>query len=351
MQIRESLLAGVLALLVLPAGIARAQVQPTPGNPADPKTDDRIRLPYVRLYPSTLQPTKMEGRERILVKNDDGSMEMPSILSACHAAKFKRPSGSWRLSSVVVYLGRIGHAEAAEGFKTYVCDANRVPLTSVWRPKSRIKLTGPQWYSIPLPPIDVPDEFYVMVDLKRQPDDRSIVYLGTDVAEPTAKPMIAEPNASYTYELEQIGTWMIRAVLSGDGNRPEDLIDAQVVPDQVLKVAPKQGLHAYRAPTTELKWVAQLPKLSGKAGRLELAWDQKDATVGIRFLGKRGRMIKCNSQMLTVDLPVTEPGVFEVSILRKGFLPAVKRFTVAPGSTTNWKVELKAQSTEEGSQI
>jgi hypothetical protein len=342
----KSITVGALAVFSILYSTGAAFSVPAANPPPKPPVNDRIQLPYARLFPSQLEVPKQSFRERILLKNDDGTAETRSIRSIGHAIKYQRPPGLWKLTGVIAYMGRTGHPEQEEGFKVHVFDTTGKSLVSVWRAKTKIRLGDPQWYMIDLFPCEVPEEFYV-VDLKRQPGDRSLVYMGCDTSDPTSVPTVADLGTPGVYELNQVGKWMIRAVLSGDGNRPEDLIDARIIPDQVLPIPKKPDMKAYRAPDRQLKWLKQLPPPPPNTGRLDLSWDQRDVIVGIRYLGKRGSMIKTYSKSLTVDLPVSGKSVFEVSIMRPGYIPAIKRFTVSPGSRFTWSAELQAKPSEE----
>ena len=158
----------------------------------------------------------LHGRaeEGVVLKYDDGTMESKrSIAGGGHAVLFKRPEqGEWYLDQVQLFGARYGYDRPpTEDFFIYVTDETMEKSCKIPKPYSLFEKGEEQWTTIKIPPVKVPESFYVCFVFN--PTQTKGVYVGIDenVKESHSKQTVP---GSHVDNLAKTGDWMIRAHLS-----------------------------------------------------------------------------------------------------------------------------------------
>lgn len=168
------------------------------------------------------------AQDEATLKYDDGSMESKrSTTGAGHAVFFQRPAqGEWFLDRVELFGSRYGNPQPPdEDFAVYVTDSTMARFCVVPRPYSLFERGPEKWTSIALPPVRVPESFYVC--LVFNPTRTKGVYVGIDNSVKQSHSRDAVPGSHLGETLKE-GEWMIRAHLT---QKPQgavqELLDAQ----------------------------------------------------------------------------------------------------------------------------
>ncbi|MHC4796827.1 MAG: hypothetical protein ACYTF1_09300 [Planctomycetota bacterium] len=160
-----------------------------------------------------LSASKLTGRP-LKIAFDDGTSEgQKSIAGGGHARKFNVPGiGEWYIRAVNVYGSRYGRAKAPKTtFDLALCDKDMKTITLWKKPYSTFKKRkrgDRKWVRIPIPPTQVPKEFYICLNFR--PERTKGVYVSYDTST-KGNSMVATPGKKGS-PFEQ-GDWMIRIEL------------------------------------------------------------------------------------------------------------------------------------------
>jgi hypothetical protein len=179
------------------------------------------------------------------LKYDDGTMEgKRSMAGGGHAVLFHKPDpADWYVDRVYLFGARYGGAVPPdEDFTIYVTDKDLQRYCMIPRPYSLFERGAERWVEIPLPPVHVPDDFYVCFVF--QPTQTKGVFVGYDesVAESHSKQAVPD---SHCEDVEKPYDWMIRTHLT---QTPEgealELLDAagRAEAQQKVLAAEEEGL-------------------------------------------------------------------------------------------------------------
>jgi beta-lactamase regulating signal transducer with metallopeptidase domain len=145
---------------------------------------------------------------------DNTSEGVRSIAGSGHAVKYRRPADGKYLMAVEIFAHRYGHFTApAEDFHVYVLDEKRKLIQALPFPYSRIEWGFPRWYTLALPAVEVPGEYYVA--LAFNPHRTKGIYLGLDESVERSHSYIGRPTTGFEPVGEKFD-WMVRSVLVGE---------------------------------------------------------------------------------------------------------------------------------------
>ena len=233
-------------------------------------------------------------------------------------------------------------------FLVSVRDGEGNVLRELEKPLWNIGAGQPLWQTVSVsPPVRVKGEFEIRIS--RDPSARSALRIGRD-----------GPAGS--------GRWMVRAHLrdpswtaplpassspsSSAGPRPASSA-ATAAGTQwrpMAAAAPSgRGELAYRDQHRRLSFPRRPPPIPRGCGRLDIRWDRTPVTVELSYVGKPPRVLEgLDARRLVVDLPVPEPGLFEVTVRMEGFPPQSRRFLVSAGSREEWHIRFQPGGRGEG---
>lgn len=148
------------------------------------------------------------------LRHDDGTAEgKRSIAGGGHAVLFKKPeAGDWCVDRVYLFGSRYGTPQPPrEDFLIYITDPEMKLQAKITKPYSLFQRGTPRWVAIDIPPVKVPDEFYVCFVFS--PTQTKGVYISYDESIEQSHSKLAVPG-KYLKDLEKKYDWMIRARLT-----------------------------------------------------------------------------------------------------------------------------------------
>ncbi len=142
---------------------------------------------------------------------DETSEGSRSIANSGHAVRFRRPENGAYLMAIEMFAQRYGHpTPPAEDFHVYVLDAERKLIEACSVPYGQIEWGSHRWHTLKLPPLKVPDEYYIA--LAFNPHQTKGVYLAFDSNVKKSHSYIGLPATGF----EPVAggyDWMVRSVL------------------------------------------------------------------------------------------------------------------------------------------
>lgn len=284
---------------------------------------------------------------------DDGSMETRQALTLEGATvKFstREPSD---LIGIRLFASRYSAvAVPNESFVVTVSDGGQRAIGRFDRPLSIISPGREVWQYVTVPePIRVSGDFYVTIAFNSS--QRQGLYLGMDTSNPTGNSGIGLPEGASS-GLPEPANWMIRPVLVEAGSAR--IGTNAIVRDTTVPVAaqpadaasprpaaPAGDLLVYRAPNRNLSTVRQAPAIPRGSGRVDVRWNvPPPVDVELSYVGKEPRLLEnLKVNRLVVDFPVPEPGLFQVVVMKPGFVPQSRQFRVVAGGRDEWRVTLE----------
>ena len=154
------------------------------------------------------------AEEGVLLKHDDGSMESKrSTTGGGHAIRFERPAGGqWYLDQVQLFGARYGTDRPPdEDFFIYVTDEKMESFCKIAKPYKTFEKGPEKWVMIGLPPVKVPERFWVCVVFNPMRTKGVFVGIDKNGSESCSKDAVPE---SHSADIEKNENWMIRAHLS-----------------------------------------------------------------------------------------------------------------------------------------
>ncbi|MGD0897692.1 MAG: hypothetical protein ABR915_07630 [Thermoguttaceae bacterium] len=169
-------------------------------------------------------------KDEVTLKYDNGSMgDKRSMTGGGHAVLFQRPGqgeGEWFLDRVEVFGARYGLPQPPdEDFSVYITDPTMARFCVVPRPYSLFERGPEKWTTIALPPVRVPEGFYVC--LVFNPTQTKGVYVGIDKSVKESHSRDAVPGSHL--EVLKEGEWMVRAHLT---QKPKGAVQELLDADQ-----------------------------------------------------------------------------------------------------------------------
>ena len=194
--------------LALPLGLLRGE----------PPTDRPVNGPVTAENPFLAPPITARGGLGPLPVRlsyvDNTAEGVRSIAGSGHAVKYRRPADGKYLMAVEIFAHRYGHYTApTEDFHVYVLDEERKLIQACPVPYSRIEWGFPRWYTLPLPAVEVPEEYYVALTFN--PHQTKGIYLGLDKSVERSHSYIGRPTTGFEPVGEKFD-WMVRSVLVGE---------------------------------------------------------------------------------------------------------------------------------------
>ena len=159
---------------------------------------------------------KAEGSTRLGYVGEI-SDDKRSLGGSGHAIAFHRPAEAKYLATVQIYASRYGMPPPPrEDFNAYVLDKDKKVIHEFLFPYS-IFTRGPQkWINLHVPPIEVPEEFFIALSF--HPHQTKGIYLGLDKNVEQSHSFIGLPGEGFQPVPEKYD-WMVRAVLVSDPSK------------------------------------------------------------------------------------------------------------------------------------
>ena len=159
------------------------------------------------------------GKQQVLGYVGDLQTGVQSYADSGHAVVFQRPADKKSIVAVKLFGSRYGYeTPPEEDFHIYLLDQNRKVLEHVAVPYRKIERGVARWFTIDMPPVEVPEKFFVAVwfDAKRTKG----FFMGKENTDEATHSYAGLPDKGF-HKVEQPYEWMIRAVVSSeDGKKP-----------------------------------------------------------------------------------------------------------------------------------
>jgi RNA polymerase sigma-70 factor (ECF subfamily) len=155
---------------------------------------------------------KIPDSARLVSRVGESTESKRSLGGSGHAVRFGRPSGTSSVVAVQIFASRYGYPQPPdEDFHVYLLDQDRKVIKDLAFPYSTVKRTSEmRWYTLPVPKVDVPDDFYVALSFN--PHRTKGIYLGFDPNVEGADSYVGLPDRGF----EKVSgyEWMVRVCLS-----------------------------------------------------------------------------------------------------------------------------------------
>ena len=179
-------------------------------------TPDAAETPPSSPWAKPGEPVAIPRGSVILSHVGEQSADKRSLGGSGHAVRFERPEGAKYVCAVQIYGSRYGEPEPPkEDFHVYLLDGDMKVIKEFGYPYATVRRTGEMhWYTLPMPPTEVPKQFFVAVSFN--PHQTKGIYLGLDK---NLKDGDVKESHSYYglpdkgYEKVPDGDWMVRACL------------------------------------------------------------------------------------------------------------------------------------------
>lgn len=151
---------------------------------------------------------------------DDSAEGKRSFADSGHAIKFQRPAEGKYLTALQLFGSRYGYPQPpAENFHVYLLDKDRKVLRELTYPYSLIERGEERWYTLPVPSIAVPEEFFVAVWFNAEATKG--VYVGYDKGVRESHSYVGLPEEGFQ-PVQEGYDWMVRAYLTPSGSPEAD---------------------------------------------------------------------------------------------------------------------------------
>ena len=141
----------------------------------------------------------------------DASKDYRSLGASGHAVFFERTNGASFIKSVQIFAGRYGEPEPPkDNFHVYVLNEKMQVLADVDVPYSIVKRGNQRWYTLSMPSIETPRQFYVA--LAFNPNKTKGIYLGLDKSVAQSHSFVGLPEEGYN-KVPETYDWMVRVTL------------------------------------------------------------------------------------------------------------------------------------------
>jgi hypothetical protein len=162
---------------------------------------------------------KRSGKQTVLSYVGDAQTGAQSYADGGHAVAFERSAEAKSVVAVKLFGTRYGYdTPPEEDFHIYLLDRNRKVLEDVAVPYRKITKGTPRWFTIGLPPVEVPEKFYVAVWFNAEATKG--FFMGKENTDKATHSFAGLPDKGFR-KVEQSFEWMIRAVVSSeDGKKP-----------------------------------------------------------------------------------------------------------------------------------
>ncbi len=137
-----------------------------------------------------------------------------SLAGSGHAVQFTRPDTAEYLCAIEIFAARYGLPTAPEeDFHVYVLDENQKVIQAYPFPYSTIERGELEWYTLRLPAVKVPKEFYVALSFN--PHQTKGVYVGFDHAIGATHSFTGRPTQELQPTADDL-EWMVQVVLTSE---------------------------------------------------------------------------------------------------------------------------------------
>ncbi len=140
-----------------------------------------------------------------------------SFADSGHAIAFDRPADAKYLTAVQIYASRYGLPQPPkEDFHVYVLDKDQKVAQDFLFPYSLVARGPQRWYTLDLPPTEVPERFHVALSFNAQ--QTKGIYLGLDKSVKQSHSYTGLPGNGFQPVPEKYD-WMVRARLVSDASK------------------------------------------------------------------------------------------------------------------------------------
>jgi serine/threonine protein kinase len=199
----------------------------------------------------------------------DSSEDKRSLGGSGHAVLFDRPERAQSVVAVQLYASRYGLPEPPEeDFHVWLLDENRKVLQDFRFPYAKIVRGPMRWYTLSMPPTEVPKRFYVALSFN--PEQTKGIYLGLDKKVKESHSSIGLPEGGF----EPIGSpsdWMVRVWLTAPAQRGAVPQAAATSPPIGAASQPKKEIEHWDLSGAKTKRPAVVDKVAGGAGQPDVA--------------------------------------------------------------------------------
>jgi hypothetical protein len=159
------------------------------------------------------------GKQQVLGYVGDSQTGAQSYADSGHAVAFQRPAETKSLVAVKLFGARYGYPNPPEeNFHVYLLDQDRKVLEHVAVPYRKIERGNPRWFTIDVPPVEVPEKFFVAVWFNAERTKG--FFMGKENTDKATHSYAGLPDKGF-HKVDQPYEWMIRAVVSSeDGKKP-----------------------------------------------------------------------------------------------------------------------------------
>lgn len=145
---------------------------------------------------------------------DDSPEGRRSIGGSGHAVLFDRSAEADHVVAVQIFASRYGYPQPpAEDFHVYLLDKDQKVIKDLPYPYSMIERGPQRWYTLKVPAVEVPEQFYVALSFN--PHQTKGVYVGIDENVDESHSYVGLPASGFT-KVDGKYDWMVRAYLAAN---------------------------------------------------------------------------------------------------------------------------------------